>query len=486
MLVGLPAILSAQTQPAFIEHPLPELSTPSSIVTGADGALWFTNGTTTIGRMTTAGELSQFNVPNAPGELLGITAGPDGALWFAESHLHAGRIGRITTSGSVTEYPLPLAGSDPTYITTGPDGALWFTERISNRVGRITTTGAITEYSVPTPSSRPMGITAGPDGALWFTEYEADQIGRITTAGVITEYPISGGFGNPNFIVTGPDGALWFTEAPFSNGGIGRMTTSGLSTVYPIPGLNLGNPYGITVGPDGALWFAEYYGDNISRITTDGTTSQYPIPSIGSYPFGIATGPDGDLWFTESYPSDGNRIGQLVFPTAALSPTPSTGIPGASLTLTGSGFSSNENVNIYANSTGVNLRTVVTADGAGSFLLAGRIHQAPEGGTSLVGVGQTSGKMGVASIVISARLDLTPTSGVPGDIITAQGFGFAIGEQVKVYWNAPKILLGTMTVNGLGTFTGFTFAIPPGVSPGPHAVYGQGVYVTGIATITVE
>ena len=98
--------------------------------------------------------------------LNGITAGPDGALWFTETVAETvGQIGRITTAGVVTEYPLPTVNSLPAGITAGPDGALWFTEGGSNRIGRITTGGVITEYPVPTPVSSPAGITAGPDGA---------------------------------------------------------------------------------------------------------------------------------------------------------------------------------------------------------------------------------------------------------------------------------------------------------------------------------
>src|ERR1700731_3351423 len=88
----------------------------------------------------------------------------------------------------VTEFAIPTANSDPIGITAGPDGALWFAEEnISNKIGRITTAGVITEFSPPTANVSG-GIAAGPDGALWFTEF--NKIGRITTAGVITEFAI--------------------------------------------------------------------------------------------------------------------------------------------------------------------------------------------------------------------------------------------------------------------------------------------------------
>jgi virginiamycin B lyase len=68
-----------------------------------------------------------------------ITAGPDSALWFTE--YNSGKIGRITSAGVITELFLTTSGGAPTNITAGPDGALWFIENFANRIGRIATAG---------------------------------------------------------------------------------------------------------------------------------------------------------------------------------------------------------------------------------------------------------------------------------------------------------------------------------------------------------
>ncbi len=60
----------------------------------------------------------------------GITLGPDGALWFTETLNN--KIGRITTAGVITEYTIPVASSSPQGITSGPDGSLWFTMFAAN------------------------------------------------------------------------------------------------------------------------------------------------------------------------------------------------------------------------------------------------------------------------------------------------------------------------------------------------------------------
>jgi virginiamycin B lyase len=162
-------------------------SRPLGIAPGSDGAVWFTefNGNR-IGRITTGGAISEFTLPTAGSGPFGITAGPDGALWFTEAAPldgaavpHGTRIGRITTAGVITEFTTPTAGSGPFGITTGPDGALWFTEYPANQVGRITTAGVTTEFAVPTASSGPSAIIAGPDGALWFNESGGNKIARV-------------------------------------------------------------------------------------------------------------------------------------------------------------------------------------------------------------------------------------------------------------------------------------------------------------------
>ena len=295
LLFSLSAAAFAQSgaKSSITQYPLAggETWTPNGITSGSDGALWFTSAQPYIGRLTTTGSLSRFNVPGDlvnGSEPYGIAAGPDGALWFTE--YSAGKIGRVTTTGSFTEFPLTAgAKSGPTWITTGPDGALWFAEMTANRIGRITTTGVLTEYPVPTPRSGPNGIASGPDGAVWFTEYNSAKIGRIDMAGAISEYPVAANA--PFTIASGSDGALWFT----ANYIIGRITTAGASTLYPLP--HKTTAWAITSGTDGALWYTVITGI-IGRITTRGVITEYRVPGKAE-PYGIATGPDGALWFTE-------------------------------------------------------------------------------------------------------------------------------------------------------------------------------------------
>jgi streptogramin lyase len=312
------------------------------ITTGPDGNIWFTDGgNNQIGRMTPAGVFTGFNLPIANSGPVDITTGPDGALWFTEFE---GRIGRITTSGQITEFQiLPLAppGTTPRRplgITSGPDGALWFVTDCCDPanpglVGRITTAGVITLFPPAPGSTVAPGITAGPDGNLWYSATVSSSEGhiqRMTTGGVVTgDFRIPTAFSDPSRLVTGPDGNIWFTEqgAVGANGSlhptfpapgkIGRITPGGNIEEFTTPGQLfpnfVSNPAGIAVGADGNLWFTEYSyltrdtmtqhgGNMIGRITTAGQITEFPIPTQYARADGITGGPagDGGVYFTES------------------------------------------------------------------------------------------------------------------------------------------------------------------------------------------
>ncbi len=403
---------SAAQSIVITEFPLASVDGPWEIATGPDGALWFTeNNANKIGRITTAGALTEYPVPTLNSGPLGIAAGPDGALWFTEEA--ASKIGRITTAGAISEYPLPTSGGQTGGIAAGPDGALWFTEQNANQIGRITTAGGITEYLIPTANSHPLSIAAGPDGALWFTEEIGNQIGRITTAGALREYavPNSGSF--PFKIAAGPDGALWFTETLANQ--IGRITTAGVISGYAIP-TAVSNPLGIAAGPNNTLWFTEQAANQIARITTGGVFSEYTVPTSSSYPAGIVAGPDGAMWFTEDSAGQIGRAGL---------------VPSLGLTKThAAGFTQGQ----------ANAQYTLTVSNSGAGTTSGTVTVTDNlpSGLTLVSM---SGAGWICSAFTCARNDPLPVnSGFPPVNVT-----------VNVAANAPALVTNQATVSGGGS-----------------------------------
>jgi streptogramin lyase len=285
---------------------------PESITAGPDGNLWTANiAGPCIGRITTAGVSTALE-----GRITfcwGIAAGPDGNLWFTEQPGaippgdYVGHIGRITTAGHVSEFPIPTHRTGASVIVAGPDSALWFLESPAPKIGRITTAGVITEFNIPTPGGIPFCLAAGPDGALWFSE--DGGIGRMTTGGVVTYFPVFRAFGD---IATGSDGALWFTE----NNAIGRMTTAGVVTEFFIPTASA-FVRRITAGPDGALWFTESGFVNGSPKIGRITTTRAPVIALRVLPVvGSTPGANGTFFKTSVQlhnPGSTPIAGQIVF-----------------------------------------------------------------------------------------------------------------------------------------------------------------------------
>ena len=198
---------------------------PQGITTGPDGALWFGESNGTIGRITTQGSVTHFKVGPEKAEITSIVTGADGALWAIQTGNYVpGKVIRLKTSGKVKSYKVSGA---PEYICVGPDKALWFTE-FADEIGRMTTDGKLSQFPIKRGSSAiAEGIASGSDGALWFAFDSSGSaaIGRMTTAGKVRLYKFAGG-SDPVLLqlTSGPLGDVWFTSAGEPTG-IGRITT---------------------------------------------------------------------------------------------------------------------------------------------------------------------------------------------------------------------------------------------------------------------
>jgi streptogramin lyase len=315
---------SAQTT-SIVEYPIPTTnSLPTSIISGPDGNLWFDESyTQKIGKITPAGAISEYDTTSSPDS---IVVGPDGNMWFTEIAYPLPAIARITPAGVLSEFRLPNPSSYPRLITLGPDGNLWFTDFDTYQIGRITPAGSITEFPL-TDFERPTDIIDGADGNLWFTTLEGNKIGKITPAGVITEFLLSAAPGSP---LNGPDGNVWFTESSYScvaetctsvNGKVGEISSQGAVLEFPIPSGE--TPALFAKGPDGNLWFTEYNSvcqqfpsqvetcsstnGMLGKITPTGVVTEYASLTGDTLPTRFFAGPDGNLWFTET----ANQIGKI-------------------------------------------------------------------------------------------------------------------------------------------------------------------------------
>ena len=286
------------------------------IAVGSDGNLWFPQmGANRIGRITTAGVVTEFTIPAAAALGRVIAAGPDGRLWALGSGSDARvHVWAVETSGAAHEIAVlgdnPPLGLDflPAGITPGPDGNIW----ISNlsEIVRVSPAGQVARFPIAAGAVA-TSITVGPDGNLWFLDSigpflaRHQRLCRITTAGAIEQVlydQTTQGASAPSSIIVGPDRNLWFADSGYSQ--IVRVTVSPLKkTVFPFPGASE-----LAAGPDGNIWITLLGRNAIARLMPSGGSTEFELPTPLSNPSGIVAGTDGNLWFTEP---DHDRIGRI-------------------------------------------------------------------------------------------------------------------------------------------------------------------------------
>jgi virginiamycin B lyase len=107
------------------------------IAGGSDGRVWFAdNGNNSIGATNLSTCKTQDYTSGFTGDPIAIAAAPDGNLYFGET---TPTVGRITTAGVVTEFTFPATeGTFPIIsVTLGPDGNIWFTNNSHSQVGML-------------------------------------------------------------------------------------------------------------------------------------------------------------------------------------------------------------------------------------------------------------------------------------------------------------------------------------------------------------
>jgi virginiamycin B lyase len=296
----------------------------TQMIVGPDGNLWVAISSFDPGHMY-ADRLMCFapggpllDVPLQGHEVLLMAAGHDGAVWFSTGTTVVGRItpaGDLTTFDTATQDPPDM--SPPVFLAPGPDGQMWFTsfgdlgpQPEADVVGRISSAGKVTKVVLPpiqNPdcSHRDVGsLTTGPDGNVWIGTGCYAGVLRMAPDFSFTEFPISDRLGEP-VVISGPDGNIWVSGGGLP--GIVRVTPEGMMTTFPVQDINGGgspSAVDLTVGPDGAIWFATENQRSIGRLTVDGMDTSYFTPFLWYFTYNldnvdnIVTGPDGNLWFT--------------------------------------------------------------------------------------------------------------------------------------------------------------------------------------------
>jgi streptogramin lyase len=249
------AIMRISTTGKAEIYPTPSPASQPEAITLNGSKMWFTEfATGCVGSITAVGTITEYPTLLSENMSTGMATGANSTTWFVTDF---DGIGRISQAGKVKLFSLPDNNSQPTAITLGPDGNMWFIEFEGSNVGKITPAGKVTEYNVGLNGfSNSFGIATGADGRIWFTDpgNSVPRIGAINTDGTGLTYYSDGLTGLADSIVAGPDGNLYFGEF---GGAIGKITTAGVITEYPLVLAEGSFPVlSLTVGSNGNIWFS--------------------------------------------------------------------------------------------------------------------------------------------------------------------------------------------------------------------------------------
>jgi virginiamycin B lyase len=239
-----------------------------------------------IGRITPAGDITEFGPACATCIVTDIVQGPSDILYYTSNEVF---LGRITTSGEFLD-PIVIPNSTAVAGNLAVHGnEIWFTDFNNDSLWRYNVdSGQFTQFNVPEPSDAVVDAA----GFVWFTAPLEPDIGRLDPA--TGEVTVTHTTLVPRQLTIAADGDIWFT-ARFTPQGVGRLVpTTGEVTEFPLT--NVG-PEGIAASPDGTVWFTQTTKGNIARITDAGVITEGKVVR-NSEPFGITVAPNGNPWYT--------------------------------------------------------------------------------------------------------------------------------------------------------------------------------------------
>ncbi|PIY19149.1 hypothetical protein COZ13_06840, partial [Candidatus Desantisbacteria bacterium CG_4_10_14_3_um_filter_40_18] len=131
-----------------------------------------------------------------------------------------------------------------------------------------------------------------------------------------------------------------------------------------------------------------------------------------------------------------------------VSVTPTAGTLGSVVTITGTGFGESENISVnFGTSDGV---SSIISSNDGTWTTSFTIDTQPSGKTTILTTGSISGATAIQSCYIHGKIiEVTPTNGSVGTVITVSGVGYGINENVKInFGNKEQIEIGQADYNG--------------------------------------
>lgn len=263
----------------------------------------------------------------------------------------------------------------------------------------------------------------------------------------------------------------------------------GQATFTVVPGLGLQASSGTQGSTNTATATGYASGESVAFYWN--STSSLPLGTVtastrgqASLSFKVPTAGAGPYTVYAVGPGSGQTAAPFnLVPGVTLSGA--SGGPGSTTTVSGSGFTANQNVSIYWNCSsapcGGSPLASTTTDGSGGFSgLSVVIPTTVSAGTYPLGALDSASTPTFASKTFTVQptaISIAPSNGPPGTTVKVTGSGFDAGELVNLYWNCTAgscsgTPLDSESASATGTFTGSITV--PGATNGSFSVGAQG------------
>ena len=258
------------------------------------GKLWFNNLGSFVSKTLYSYDpatqsLATFSVPTASDSISSVASGPDGSIWFTES----GPKPRIATidlaTNQFTEFSLSTSSDD---LILGPDGNFWYFTSLGASAGLGTfnlTTHQFVTYAIQFAGN---SIGIGPGNSIIYNSVATAQLGVFDIANKrasLIEIP-EDALHSAQIMASGPNGQNWFLAVTARNDSSNplvsnldqlqivpaptiSLTTSNSAPVYSIP-----VTYTATVksiGGEPATGLVQFYDGNVPVATL-------PLDALGN------------------------------------------------------------------------------------------------------------------------------------------------------------------------------------------------------------
>jgi hypothetical protein len=138
-----------------------------------------------------------------------------------------------------------------------------------------------------------------------------------------------------------------------------------------------------------------------------------------------------------------------------MSITPTSGLVGAQVTVSGSGFGGSRNIDIYLDDVPIGVGVAI-ADVNGNFTGTFTIPVSSGGGHTIKAM-DSDGNLAIVPLTVEPKMTVTPITGASGTKVTVSGIGFGAAKSVTITYNGEA--MATISTDASGSFSG-TFSLP--------------------------